>query len=201
MDNRHFPNLNFARTSKHENEAGNDKSESKMAALPQSVEVSSDFFNLNDNKAEEEVDLQKDTYPSSSKARPEGQLRGGRGTCCCIPGCGSAFYDKYKNKTNIGLFKIPSDKSMRTKWMSFISRYRRRGGADNFKVTNATVVCEFHFKLDEIRVSKGIGRKTLVCGSVPSVFKITERSQQINSRKSPAKRLFVETFDDEENTG
>jgi hypothetical protein len=56
MDNRHFPNLNFARTSKHENEAGNDKSESKMAALPQSVEVSSDFFNLNDNKAEEEVD-------------------------------------------------------------------------------------------------------------------------------------------------
>ncbi len=33
--NRHFPNLNFARNSLHENEASNDKSESKMAALPE----------------------------------------------------------------------------------------------------------------------------------------------------------------------
>lgn len=81
---------------------------------------------------------------------------------------------------------------MRRKWISVISKYRRRGGANHFKVTSpdATVVCEFHFKLDEMRVPKGIGRKTLVPGSDPSVFKIAKPIQP--------ERLFMEITD---NTG
>ena len=75
--------------------------------------------------------------------------------------------------------------------MAGISRYRRKGGVDQFKITNATRVCEFHVKPDEIRVSKGIGRKTLLRGSVPSIFKF--RQSKKNVRKLPPKRLFTTT--------
>ena len=47
----------------------------------------------------------------------------------------------------------------------------RSGGADSFKVTSSTVICEFHFKTSEIKVSSGYGKKTLISGAVPTVFK------------------------------
>ena len=37
-----------------------------------------------------------------------GDMSGGRGQYCCVPECGSARYDKFGNKTYIGLFKFPS---------------------------------------------------------------------------------------------
>lgn len=116
---------------------------------------------------------------------------GGYGSCCCIPLCTSSFYDKNKRRSGIGLFKFPVETSMRRKWLSVISIYRRKGGADQFKVTNATRICEFHFKSEEIRVSKGIGRKTLVPGSVPSVFTFRQSDESEKSvRKLPPQRLF-----------
>lgn len=73
---------------------------------------------------------------------------------------------------------------------NFKVQARRKGGVDQFKITNATRVCQFHFKPDEIRVSKGIGRKTLLRGSVPSISKF-KQSEEKNVRKLPPKRLFT----------
>ena len=51
-----------------------------------------------------------------------------------------------------------------------------------------TVICEFHFEITEIRVSLGMGRKTLVHGSILSLFKFRKR-ENMSSRKSPRKRI------------
>ena len=60
---------------------------------------------------------------------------------------------------------------MKVKWINMIKQFRRSGGADTLKVTSSTVVCEFHFKTSEIKVSSGYGKKSLVPGAVPTIFK------------------------------
>ena len=46
-------------------------------------------------------------------------MSGGHGQYCCVPECGSAWYDKFGDKTHIGLFKFPSkDKRIRAKAIS-----------------------------------------------------------------------------------
>ena len=114
---------------------------------------------------------------SETLKRPTEVTKGGRGMYCCVPQCGNSSYDRNKDKTNIGLFTIPSEKhpENRKRWVSILTSFRRKGGQDNFKITNATRVCEFHFKPEEIRISSGIGRKTLISGAVPSVFKFKEK--------------------------
>ena len=41
---------------------------------------------------------------------------GGRGACCCVLQCKSAFYDSQGKKSGIGLFKIPKDIARLNKW-------------------------------------------------------------------------------------
>ena len=68
--------------------------------------------------------------------------------------------------------------------------YRRKGADDNFRPYDESkkyFVCEHHFKADEIRVSLGIGRKTLKPGAIPSIFNFKNPSK-IKPRKSPKKR-------------
>ena len=51
--------------------------------------------------------------------------------------------------------------------------YQRKGAGDNFSPndeSNKYFVCEHHFKAEEIRVSLGIGRKTLKPGVIPNIF-------------------------------
>ena len=69
-----------------------------------------------------------------------------------------------------------------------MSSYRRKGSCDTFDPRNKMYyVCEFHFKAEDIKVSHGIGRKTILPGKLPSIF--TEVSSQSESkRKSPRKR-------------
>ena len=53
--------------------------------------------------------------------------------------------------------------------MNIISMYRRKGAGDNFSPYDESkkyFVCEHYFKADEIRVSLGIGRKTLKPGAI-----------------------------------
>ena len=68
--------------------------------------------------------------------------------------------------------------------------YPGKGARDNFSLYDEPkkyFVCEHHFKADEIRVSLGIGRKTLKPGAIPSIFNFKNPSK-IKSRKSPKKR-------------
>ena len=129
-------------------------------------------------------------YANSSKLRPSELDGGGRGLYCCIPLCGSASYDRLMNKSNIGFFKFPIERKnseQRKKWVSTIKQFRRKGSGDTFEVNSSTRVCEFHFKPEEIKVSAGIGRKTLLPGVFPTMFKFREKHVR-KKRKSPAKR-------------
>ena len=50
------------------------------------------------------------SYATSPKSRPNEVDGGGRGVYCCIPLCGSATYDRFMIKTEIGFFKFPDEK-------------------------------------------------------------------------------------------
>ena len=67
-----------------------------------------------------------------------------------------------------------------------VKLYRRRGTNDTFCINNNTRICEFNFKDDDIKVSIGIGRKTLVKDAVP-IFK--QPSEASSKRKPPVNRL------------
>ena len=70
---------------------------------------------------------------SSTSSGFSGMSRG-CGQYCCVPECGSTRYDKFGNKTHIGLFKFQSkDKKPQNyqSWVRAISMYRRRGGGDS----------------------------------------------------------------------
>ena len=61
-------------------------------------------------------------------------MSGGGEQYCCVPKCGRSGYDKFGNKTHIGLFKFQSkDKKPQNYqiWVRAISMYRRRGGGDS----------------------------------------------------------------------
>ena len=50
------------------------------------------------------------------------------------------------------VFKFPKDPSRQRTWKRIINQYRRKGSGDTFNIKSCTVVCEFHFKADEIKV-------------------------------------------------
>ena len=65
-----------------------------------------------------------------------------------------------------------------------------KGAGDNFSSYDESkkyFVCEHYFKADKIRVSLGIGRKTLKPGAIPSIFNFKNPSK-IKPRKTPKKR-------------
>ena len=96
-------------------------------------------------------------------------------------------------KTEIGFFKIPTNPKQNQEWKRIIYRYRRKGGKDNFKITSTTVICEFHFVAEDIKVTVGKHKKVLKKGAIPRVFSF-KKPKNVTSRKSPKKRLF-KTFD------
>ena len=134
----------------------------------------------------------KEIHQNLSKKRHQKNYRGGFGDYCCISRCQSAFYDANRVKTDTALFKLPKDPVLRKKWLQVIKRYRRTGGADKFNKTKKAMVCEFHFSPKQIRVSLGIGRKTYLPRSVPSVFEFKPEEKK-KERKPPKPRNNQET--------
>ena len=117
----------------------------------------------------------------------------GFGDYCCIPECKSAFYTKRDGnrvKTGISLFKFLKDNTEKRRQINIISMHWRKGAGDNFSPYDESkkyFACEHHFKAGKIRVSLGIGRKTLKPGAIPSIFNFKNLSK-IKPRKSPKKR-------------
>ena len=142
-------------------------------------------------------------YPGTSRCRPAELEGGGSGVYCCIPLCKNATYNRYKERSGIGFFRFPKDKELNRKWINIVKQFRRSGGADSFKVNSSTVICEFHFKISDIKVSSGYGKKKLVTGAIPSLFKFKE--QRIKERKAPSDRrnttFSVSDFSPEEGSG
>lgn len=140
-------------------------------------------FLLYHNMNEEQ---EKEKYFQSNSSRPDKNLSGGYGKYCCIPGCKSSTKDSLRQNTGISLFQIPNKEPEKTNWIKILSNYRRKGTGDNFDPRNNTYfVCEFHFKADDIKVSHGIGRKTIRTGILPSVFR---EAPNTPARKPPRKR-------------
>ena len=76
-------------------------------------------------------------------------------------------------KTGIGLFKFLKDNMEKRRWVNIISMYWRKEADDNSSPHDESekyFACEHHFKADKIRVSLGIGQKTLKAGAIPSIF-------------------------------
>ena len=122
-------------------------------------------------------------YPGTSQCHPAKLDGGGSGVYCCILLCKNATYNQEKQKSGNGFFRFPKDKEMKVKWINIIKQFRRSGGADTFKVTSSTVVCEFHFKTSEIKVSFGYGKKFFVPCAVPTIFKFKPKISK--ARKAP----------------
>ena len=79
----------------------------------------------------------------SSTSSGLGGKSGGCGQYCCVPECGNVRYDKFGNKTHIGLFKFPSKDKKPQKyqsWVKAISMYRRRCGGDTFDPSSKNTV-------------------------------------------------------------
>ena len=98
-------------------------------------------------------------------------------------------------KTGISLFRFPKDNTEKRRWINIISLHQRKGAGDNFRPYDESkryFVCKHHFKADQIRVSVGIGWKTLKPGVIPCIFNFNNRSK-IKPRKSPKKRCLPAT--------
>ena len=118
----------------------------------------------------ENVAENEETYLNSSQKRPPRITGGGSGIYCCVPQCGSASYDKHKQKSGIGFFKFPENVALFKVWKEAIGQYRRKGGAGTFEIKKTTRICKFHFQAKEIKVFLGVERKTLVEGAIPLIF-------------------------------
>ena len=103
---------------------------------------------------------------------------------CCITLCKSSTLDRDHNKSGIGLFSFPSDPTIRKQWVKVISQFHQKGRNDSFSIKKSTKVCEFHFLINCIRISCGYGKKALVKGSIPSVFKFRQEPPQKKKRKA-----------------
>ena len=112
---------------------------------------------------------------NSSQNRPPRITSGGSGISCCVPQCGSASYDKHKQNSGIGFFKFPESVAPFKVWK------------EPFEIKKTTLICEFHFQVKEIKVTIGVGRKTLVEGVVLSIFS-SKRKEERPTRKPPADR-------------
>ena len=71
----------------------------------------------------------------------------------------------------------------------------KRSACDSFSPYDESkryFICEHHFKVDEIRFSLGISRKTLKPGVIPSIFN-QKNTSKIKPRKPPKKRFLPAT--------
>ena len=124
-------------------------------------------------------------------------MSGIHGQYCCVQECGSARYDKFGNKTQIGLFKFQSKDKKPQKcqnWVKAISMYRRRRGGDTFDPSSKnTVICDYNFKVEQLMKAAGSTRKTYTEDAVPSIFKfkyLTRPNEKaISKRPAPKERL------------
>ena len=72
----------------------------------------------------------------------------------------------------------------------YIGQYRREGLADSIHIEKTIRICHFNFQAKEIKVSLGVGSKTMVEENVPSIF-ASERKEVPADRKSSRSNISV----------
>ena len=127
------------------------------------------WVELHENEASRDTILVF-TY-ANKKIRPQN---------CCVPKCTKKVYEE--NGMKISFHKFPEDKALFRKWIVAI----RRDVGKDFKVTDHTRVCSWHFK--RLIISHHL--QILKPAAVPSVFSWKKGSPV--KRKSPKKRNPIE---------
>ena len=111
---------------------------------------------------------------------------------------GSAPYGKHKQKLEIGFFKFPEVVALFKFWKVAIDNCSSDTfivlihGADISEILKTMRICEFRIKVKEIKVSFGVGCKTQVEGSVPTIYALTREEKLI--RKCPVDRRIGEVL-------
>ncbi|KXJ18352.1 hypothetical protein AC249_AIPGENE28098 [Exaiptasia diaphana] len=90
-----------------------------------------------------------------------------RGRECACYGCTNTQYSKDGRPTGVSLFTFPSKNPKRDRWCNLI---KRQHGRDGFTVNKLTVICEEHFKREDIYKPPGGTRCRLKSGVEPSIF-------------------------------
>ena len=109
----------------------------------------------------------------------EGKKKRSQGKECSFFGCSNRMYDANGKKTRFRFFTFPKDEKLRRIWEN---RVARKSGKDGFRITKATVVCNVHFRTDDILRVPGESRLDLRKGAVP--LKWNERPKEKEKKKN-----------------
>ena len=85
-------------------------------------------------------------------------------------------------KTGDSFFSFPRSNHEVNRWCNLI---KRQNGKDGFSVTRGTVVCEKHFKKEDLKRVPGGSRYKRINNAEPVIHSWTEKK---SPRKSPKKR-------------
>ena len=107
------------------------------------------------------------------------------GRQCAAYGCYNTFYNTDGTASGLHFFRFPQKNPDKLRWCNL---FKRVDGRDGFKVTNATVLCEDHFAMEEIK--RNPNHRRLVAGSAPSrnLFQGSTTIVKLKSRKPPLNR-------------
>ena len=109
----------------------------------------------------------------------EGKKKRSQGKECSFFGCSNRMYDANGKKTRFRFFTFPKDEKLRRIWEN---RVARKSGNDGFRITKATVVCNVHFRTDDILRVPGGSRLDLRKGAVP--LKWNERPKEKEKKRT-----------------
>ena len=90
----------------------------------------------------------------------------GFGRDCACFGCSNAQYSQ-KDGASTGLFKFPQRNPQRDRWCNLI---KRKHGRDGFYVNSFTVICEEHFRREDMYKPPGGTRSRLQNRTEPLIF-------------------------------
>lgn len=96
---------------------------------------------------------------SSLEGVPNPSADGRKGKQCAVKGCSNRFYDSTGKATGLHFFKFPATPVWRrTRWCNLVGRQHKK---DDFQVTSSTVVCEKHFRPEDVKRVPGGTRWSL----------------------------------------
>ena len=121
--------------------------------------------------------------------RPTKKRRSSLGRECACFGCTNAQYFKDGSSTGLRFFKFPQQNPKRNRWCNLIKRQHNR---DGFSVNAFTVICEKHFKSEDIYKTPGGNRCRLKEGAEPLIFQWQSIDLSKAKRPPPRQRKIPE---------
>jgi len=107
-----------------------------------------------------------------------------RGKQCSVYGCFNFAFLQNGTPSGLHFFHIPkavlNDKKQKDRWCSQIKRH---DGRDGFSMNNNTVICQEHFRKEDITVSLVTKKWTLNQGVEPTIFDWSSKKKYVKISK------------------